>query len=208
MRVPGRLRHQAAPEKPAAPLAAWAGGTIRSLLVAVALSMTATNAGAQTTVAGITLRDRVQIDGNELALAACGVRDTLWIDHYLAALYLPAGVKPSAAMVDPDQPLLIQLHVLGTSLMPDRIPEQWREPLQEELRSDPLSTIRRTYQNLGAGDRVGVAYSPRSGVTLSLNGRAVTTEPGHGLIDSMLSTWAETDPISGKLKRLLLEHPC
>lgn len=67
------------------------------MLVAIAMSITATNTGAQTTVAGI--------------------------DHYLADLYLPADAKPSAAMTDPDQPLLILLHVLSTSLMPDRIPD-------------------------------------------------------------------------------------
>lgn len=208
MRVPGRLRRLAAPEDPAALITAWAGGTLRSLLVAVALSITAANGHAQTTVAGITLQDRVQLDGNELALAACGVRETLWIDHYLAALYLPVDAKPAASMTDPDQPLMIVLHVLSTAFMPDRIPEQWREPLREELRSDPLSSIRRTYEELAAQDRIQVAYSPGSGVTLSVNGRAITTEPGHALIASMLATWAESDPISGKLERLLLKNPC
>jgi hypothetical protein len=43
---------------------------------------------------------------------------------------------------------------------------------------------------------------------MSVNGKQITQVPGHSLIDSILDAWAEKDPISGKLHRLRLDHPC
>ncbi len=43
---------------------------------------------------------------------------------------------------------------------------------------------------------------------MAVNGHVVAEVPGHGLISAMLQAWADEDPISGKLHRLLLQHPC
>jgi hypothetical protein len=172
--------------------------------VALALAGTAT----ARTVAGVELPARTRLGDHTLALASCGVRDTLWIEHYVAALYLPSGPPKSQAVRDPKQPKVIEMHVLGSASLPDRVPQRWRATLRDELRRDPLARVRAAYRDLAAGDRVRAAYVPGEGVSMTVNGRVVAEVPGHDLIAAMLRAWAENDPISGKLRRMLLEHPC
>lgn len=163
---------------------------------------------AQIEIAGVSLPDSVKVGDETLALVSCGVRDTLWIDHYIAALYLPPDLPMAEALRNPQEPKMIMLHVLGTALLPERIPEQWREPLRIELREDPLTRVREAYQSLAEGDRVHVTSTARQGMTMSVNGQVVSSLPDQGLIGAMLRAWAEGDRISGKLQRLLLNHPC
>jgi hypothetical protein len=140
-------------------------------------------------------------------LASCGTRNTLWIDHYVAALYLPPGASPVAAQ-DPSAPKAVRIQVINSRFMPEKIPEQWREALARELEREPMTRIRSVYGALSAGDVVVLAYVPATGVTMQVNGHAVMRSAGHEAIDAVLAAWAENDPISGKLRRLALEHPC
>jgi len=176
--------------------------------VSAVVMCTSAVAAGQTVVAGVALPERTQLGDSVLALSSCGVRDTLWIDHYVAALYLPVGLPPVKAMQDPKKPKVIVLHIVGTALLPEQIPEPWRKTLGEELRRDPLARVRDAYHTLAAGDRVRVSYTPDDGLTMAVNDRVVARASDHALIDSMLRAWADKDPISGKLNRLLLKHPC
>lgn len=159
-------------------------------------------------IAGVELPEEVQVNGQELALKSCGVRDTLWVEHYVAAVYLPPDAAAASAMLDPGQPMAILLHITSTSMLPERVPEQWREPLRKELDDEPLSEVRKAYRGLTAGDRVRLDYSPKDGVEISVNGTVVIQTASRSLIDSMLRTWAGKDPLAGKLQRLLLRNPC
>ncbi len=179
----------------------------RSVVLALA-SMLVAGAAAAKVVAGVDLPGTISVAGQALALASCGVRDTLWIEHYVAALYLRPGEPATAAMLDAGEPKAIVLHVVRGASLPEQIPQAWREPLRQELERDPLARVRAAYGALGNGDRVRVTYAPADGVSMAVDGREVVAAPGHDLIGSMLRTWAEGDPLSGKLQRLLLEHPC
>ncbi|MBA2723630.1 MAG: chalcone isomerase family protein [Methylibium sp.] len=163
---------------------------------------------AQSTRAGVELPSTFEAEGKVLALASCGVRDTLWIEHYVAALYVRPGQPTADRLRDPGEPKAILMHVVREASLPQRIPEQWREPLREELKEEPLTQVRTAYAELGAGDRVRLTYVPGKGATIRVNDGVVATTPSHDLISAVLHTWAGKDPLSGKLQRLLLEHPC
>lgn len=186
-------------------------GLCRCASLALALALVSahfTGATAQVVRAGVELPATFDLGGKSLALAGCGVRDTLWIEHYVAALYLLPGAPVTAAMRDAAQPKAILMYIVREASLPDWIPEQWRDPLRDELRRDPLSHVRAAYSALASGDSVWVTYTPAGGLTMAVNEKVVARLPNHDLLDSMLRTWADGDPLSGKLQRLLLENPC
>jgi hypothetical protein len=100
------------------------------------------------------------------------------------------------------------MFILREASLPEEIPEQWREPLREELSRDPLARIRAAYSSLATGDSVWITYTRPAGLTIAVNDRVVVTTPDHNLLDAMLRAWADGDSLSGKLQRLLLAHPC
>ena len=158
-------------------------------------------------LAGMHLERTLQVGAERLHLVSCGVRDALWMDVYVAGLYVPPAA-PAEAVADPDRPKAVLMKIVESRYLPEDIPEKWRHTLRAELARDPMARVRLAYDHLRDGDVVTFAYQPGEGVTMSVNGRPVIRASGHQLIDSILAAWAEGDPISGKLQRLRLEHPC
>jgi Chalcone isomerase-like len=159
------------------------------------------------TLAGAHIPDTLDTNAGRLALVSCGVRDTLWVDHYIAGLYVPPGATAQAVR-DARQPKAVRMQVLNAQWMPDNVPEKWRDALRQEIQREPMAQVRAAYDRLDDGDVVTFTYVPQEGVRMSVNGRTVMQTPGQDVIQTILSAWAESDPISGKLHRLRLQHPC
>jgi len=150
----------------------------------------------------------VRLGNVQLPAASCATRDTLWIHHYAAALYVPARQSPVNALQDPRQAKALQVQILSKAFLPREMPKKWRDTLQSELDGAALGAIRDAWRGLAVGDRVTVAYLPGPGVTLQLNDRVVARTPKHELIDALLKTWAEGEPVPQRVNRVVAKHPC
>lgn len=139
--------------------------------------------------------------------AACGVRNTLWIEHYTARLYVPPGAS-IAAVGDPAQPKILRMRMLNTFLMPPEIPRKWREALQPVLDGDAMKRLQEGYGGLQEGDTVVVTYQPQKGVDLRINERTVVTAQGHAAIDALLAAWADDAPLEKKLAGTASRNRC
>jgi len=142
-----------------------------------------------------------------LVPAACGVRQTLWIEHYAAQLHVPAG-KTAAALHDPQQPKMLRMRILNSMLMPSDIPRRWRDALQPVLDAETMRRLRAGYRTLQEGDTVVVTYEPQRGVKLRINERTVADAKGHGAIDALLAAWAHNTPVEQKLAGTVSRNPC
>jgi hypothetical protein len=159
------------------------------------------------TIAGVTVPDSVRTHDTRLELASCGVRRTLWIEHYVAALYLPRGAAVQS-LPDPGTPKAVLLHIVDARYLPGEIPGKWAHVLERELPPRAMARVRRTYRNLTNDDIVSLVYEPGHGTAMRLNGALITRVRGHALVRAILDTWAEEEPPSRKLERLAVEHPC
>lgn len=162
---------------------------------------------AAATIAGVDLPETKVVGGRTLELVSCGVRDTFWIDHYAAGLYVPRNGAATAAR-DPKVPKAVELRIVEARFLPSDIPTKWRGALGEELRSEPMMRVRRAWDRLSDGDEVTFTYLPEQGVRMTLNGREILAVEGHAVIDSILDAWAGKDPLASKLHRLTLKNPC
>lgn len=146
-------------------------------------------------------------DGRILQRVSCGTRDTLWIDHYVAGLYIPRGANIGVVR-DPAGAKAVVIRMINTRYLPDSIPEKWLEALQRETPPEPLARVRRAYRQLSDGDVMTIAYRPQTGVAIGVNGRRVAQVRGHAVIDAILQAWAEEKTVAEKLQKLSIEHPC
>jgi hypothetical protein len=150
----------------------------------------------------------LRVGSQSLTAASCATRDTLWIHHYVAALYLPPRESAVSALQDPKQPKALQVQILSKTFLPKEMPKKWRQALERELDSASFGSIRGAWRELQVGDRVTIAYAPGPGVTLQLNDSVVATSPRHGVIDALLRTWADDEPVPQRLNRVVAKHPC
>lgn len=175
--------------------------------VAGTLACLGAASAAAASLAGVQLQPEIIVDGQPLALASCGVRETLWIDHYVAALYLAPGSPPTAAQ-DERESKVVRLHIVDSLFLPARIPGKWRRALEREVPPEPMQRLQQAYRRLLDGDALTISYAPRTGLAMRLNGEEVLRLGGHDAIDSILEAWAEDLPVEEKLRRLASEHPC
>jgi len=142
-----------------------------------------------------------------LAPAACGVRNTLWIEHYSAQLFVPAG-QSAAAIGDPAQPKMLRMRILNPLLMPPDIPSKWRHALEPVLDNETMERLRASYRSLQEGDTVVVDYEPQAGVALRINDRTVAAVAGHSPIDALLAAWTSGVPLEHKIAGTVSRNRC
>jgi hypothetical protein len=150
----------------------------------------------------------LQVGDQMLAAASCGLRETLWIDHYAATLYVRPGEAADAALRDPRRAKALEIVVLNKTFMPAEMPKKYRRALEAELSDEAMDRVRTAYRLVRSGDTIRIAYLPGPGMSLSVNGQLIAATPTHGVIDSILVTWAGDKPIDQHLRAMLRKHPC
>lgn len=158
-------------------------------------------------LAGFAVPSAITTDGGVLQAASCGVRSTLWIEHYVAVLYLRPGARLDA-LRDPIEPKAVLMHVVEGRYLPDEIPARWRHALERELSERTLRSVRRAFSALSTGDLVTIMYLPDEGVSMGVNRKLVARSPDHRAVDAIIEAWASDAPLTTKLERLAQEHPC
>ena len=150
----------------------------------------------------------VQVGDQMLAAASCGTRETLWIDHYVATLYVRPGDAPDHALLDPRLAKALEIRLVNKSFMPAEIPRKYRRALEAGLDADAMNRLREAYRALRAGDLVRIAYAPGAGLSVSVNGQPIIASPSHGVVGAILLTWADGKPLHQHLRAVLAKHPC
>ncbi|HEX7052549.1 MAG TPA: chalcone isomerase family protein [Burkholderiales bacterium] len=150
----------------------------------------------------------LQLGTQPLQPASCATRNTLWIHHYAAALYVAPRAAPAAALQDPRQPKALQVRILNKAFLPRKLPKRWQETLASELDAAAFASVSAAWRKLGAGDRVMIAYAPGPGVSVRVNDRLIASSPSHGLVDALLQAWAQDEPVPERVSRIVARHPC
>jgi hypothetical protein len=99
----------------------------------------------------------LRVGNQSLPAASCATRDTLWVHHYAAALYVPPRAAPAAALEDPKQPKAVHIQVLSRSFMPKDLPVKWRDTLEAHLDLPSFTSVRLAWRVVAVGDRVTIA---------------------------------------------------
>lgn len=165
-------------------------------LAAALLISTAALPSAAQTIAGVTPPPTLEPQGTSLALAGCGARETLWMDIYAVALYLPKADMGVAAARSADVAKAVRLYPVYEGDLPEDIPGDWKERLQARLPADQFRMVQDLYRQMTTDDVATLAYRPGKGSILMINDRQVGSTPNGQLVHGVLETWlGEGDPI-------------
>jgi hypothetical protein len=171
--------------------------------VATAPILSVAAAGAVAALPGV-----VQVGDQVLAATSCALRETLWIDHYAAKLYVRPGDTAENALLDARSAKALEIQLINKSFMPGEIPRKYRRALEADLDEATMNRLSAAYRALRPGDVVTIAYLPARGVSLSVNRELVAVAPAHRVVESLLATWAGGKPVDQHLRTALAKHPC
>ncbi len=155
------------------------------------------------TLAGVTLPDAMDLDGQQLLLNGMALRKKVVFKVYVAGLYLAAREKDGARVLADDGARCTVMHFLrGVSA--NQVNEAWYEGLEantpghsDELKKqfDELAAL---MEPLKSGDKLVFAYRPGVGTEVKVKGKVKGTLAGKAFADALFACWIGPKPGPGE----------
>lgn len=178
------------------------------LAVASLLGLTANGA----TIQGVRFADSRQAGDLTLKLVGTGLQRYAYVYHVcVAALYLPAGTKPTDALTNVPKTLEIEyFHTIRADQFASLTVKgvKANTPPAEFARVEArLGDFVAAYRSVQPGDRYALTFLPGDGTTLALNGKTVIHIPGDDFARALYAVWLGKKPVTEGLKAGLLGKP-
>jgi hypothetical protein len=155
----------------------------------------------------------VRVDGVDLVLNGAGLRNFMFFDVYVMALYLPKRVTDANSVLKQDLPRRLQITFLR-DVLTERDVDFLMDGLVENNTQEELAVIQgqldhflrivRAMGKIAKGGVVQLDYLPDVGTRVWLNQRLLGTVAGEAFNRSVLKIWLGDHPTQADLKKALL----
>jgi hypothetical protein len=147
-------------------------------------------------IEGVTLPDSLQAGKDRLVLNGAGVRTKLFMDLYVAGLYLQNKSGDADQIINADEPMAIRLVIISKLISSNKMVSATEEgfetstgrkmaPIQKEI--DSFIDVFK--EDISKKDMYDLVYIPGTGVEASKNGKLVKTIPGMEFKKAMFGIW-------------------
>lgn len=164
-----------------------------------------------TEISDVKLDNTISVQGNKLVLNGGGLREKLWIDLYVGALYLTNKSSDAAKVMAADEPMNIRLHIVSglitSEKMIDAVDEGFTKAAGDKRSSlEPrISEFKNAFmEEITEGDVYDIAWLPGTGTVISKNGKSVSTIEGLDFKAALFGIWFCDDPADDDLKEGML----
>jgi hypothetical protein len=181
------------------------------IVLAASIVALLTTASLAAEIGGITMPDRLQADGRELALNGAGVRTKFFMDMYVAGLYLGQKQGDAGRILDADEPMAIRLHIISGLITAEKMEAATREGFVNATGGATAPLAPRIEQfiavfkeKISTGDTYEFAYDPKAGTAISKNGKRQALIPGADFKKALFGIWLCGAPAQASLKAQML----
>jgi hypothetical protein len=146
-----------------------------------------------------------------LLLNGAGLREKLYIDIYIGALYLQAKTADASAILSDDGPASVRMHILYNEISKQKLTDGWMDGLDANLSKDELQAIQprldafnELFTTVHKGDVLSIEYTPDKGTEVRINGEWRGAVKGNDFFRDLLKIWLGPNPVSKSLKQDML----
>lgn len=175
------------------------------------LFMGLTSMQAQQTISDVKVEEKVNFQGQSLVLNGAGIREKMWLDLYVGALYLPSKSSNAASIVSSKNAGLIKLTIVSGMISSDKMISAVNEgfeastngntaPIQAEI----TKFISFFKDKINKKDVFDIAYVPGSGVVVYKNGTKKGSVDNFEFKKALFAIWLGTDSADEDLKEGML----
>ena len=166
---------------------------------------------AKTEIGGVTLPDTLKVGNVNLVLNGGVTREFLWIDLYIAGLYLKQKDSDPQQIIESDQPMAIFLEIVSGIITSEKMIEAIEEgfqkstdgntsPIQENIDILIKSGFKEKIQE---GDTFLISYHAGA-VTIAKNGKEITSFGNLKFKQALFGIWFGNEPADENLKQGML----
>jgi len=160
-------------------------------------------------LAGVDMPDTVSVDGRQLVLNGMGLREKLWIDVYVAGLYLEHESSDAAEILDSDQIKRLRMHFVYKKVGSKKLTDAWTEGFEanagdaaEPMRPD-LDRLNSWMEDMVKGDEMVFTSIPGRGLEVVVKGTTKGVIEGE-FASAFWKVFLGPKPPTAKLKNGLL----
>ena len=163
-------------------------------------------------VSGIKLKDSIKLGENQLLLNGAGQRSKLFIDLYVAALYLENKSSDAQTIINADEAMLIQIHVISNLITSENLTRGTKEGFEKSTNNNTKDIQEQIddfflafNEPIKLGDVFEIVCLPGKGVTV-LKNRHVTKQIPENIAfkRALFGIWLSDHPAQESLKTRLL----
>ncbi len=183
---------------------------MRRLALALAVLLAFGIPAGAATLKGVTVPDRLQVDGHDLVLQGLGLRKKTLFSVYVGALYLTTPTSLPRAAVGADEPKRLELRYLrevGAGSLREALKDGFFNNAQERLdalrpRLDRLLGF--VAPGIKEGQALAFTYLPGRGTRVELAGQAKGVIEGKDFMEALWAVWLGEVPEDHGLRQGLL----
>jgi len=154
------------------------------------------------TYKGVTMEDKIEVEGNTLVLNGMALRKKFIIKVYVAGLYLPARETDGAKVLAADQPRRTVMHFVY-DVGAGKINSAWMEGLEDntpkyspELKKQ-FDTLCGMMEDMDDGQQLMFTYIPGKGTEVNVKGKVKGVIEGKAFADALWACWIGAKPGPG-----------
>jgi hypothetical protein len=188
--------------------------TMRTRAIFLLLNLIFTSIPATAvTLSGVEIPDTLSLanGGPTLVLNGAGIREKLFLDIYIGALYLPAKTSDAQAILSGSGPACVVMHFLYKEVSKEKITEAWAEGLaanhnaaEMQALQPQLDKFNTLFRTLHRGESIRICYLPRTGTEVRISGERRGNVEGVAFFHSLLGIWLGAHPVTNTLKQAML----
>lgn len=174
------------------------------------LSLNAQTGG--TKVNGIIIPNIVKVNEKFLKLNGAGVREKMFLDLYIGALYLQKKTNSASEVINSDNLMSIKLRVISSMVTRENMEEAIRAGFKKSTK-DNIKSIASKIDDLinkgfagdiEKGDVFDLEYVPGKGTYLKKNGKVLVIISSLEFKKALFGIWLCDEPADSNLKKKML----
>ncbi len=168
---------------------------------------------ASVTIDGVEISDTLTVANGTpaLILNGAGIREKLFLDIYIGALYLPAKSGDALAILSGKGPACVAMHFLYKQVSREKINDAWEDGLaanhnavEMQALQPQLEKFKTLFRTMHKGEVIRICYLPGTGTEVRINGERRGDVEGETFFHALLAIWLGNHPVSNDLKQGML----
>lgn len=186
---------------------------MKTIILSLAILLTTIFANAQKTESGVTMPAKIKSGETVLTLNGIGVREKLWIDLYVAGLYLITETENAQKIIDADEKMLLKLHIVSGLISSEKMSNAVEEGFEKSTdgKTENLRTKIDAFKAVFMKDEISkgvvfdIYYIPGKGTVIYTDSKIQATIKGLDFKKALFAIWLGEDPADDDLKEDLLD---
>ncbi|HXH17811.1 MAG TPA: chalcone isomerase family protein [Chitinophagales bacterium] len=166
---------------------------------------------SQTIIEGKSFPNTLNTEKGTLVLNGGGVREKLWIDVYVAALYLTSRSNNAAQIIQADQPMAVRMHIVSGMVNSENMSEAVHEGFEKSTNrntaplKDKIEAFIQVFKEpIKVDDVFLIVYLPGEGIKIYKNEMYKAVIQGLDFKKALFGIWLGDTPVSTGLKKGML----